>query len=182
MYTHMYTHMYIYIYICICICIYNSNKHVIIIIIQITNIIQVLMVIVIIILSLPIIIIILIIQTHWYTTTGPRTRPGRKLDSYSTSLWNIYCSNYSSHSCYIGMLIPVGAREQRAHSCVCVCVCVVVYTSRCVRVLFAQGPCQYSLHRSNVNGWSPKGIHSCLGCCSVDVCCVLFARRTSLPV
>ena len=32
------------------------------------------------------------------------------------------------------------------------------YTSRFVRVILAQGPCQSSLYRSNFTGYSPKGI------------------------
>ena len=32
--------------------------------------------------------------------------------------------------------------------------------SICVCVILAQGPCQSSLHRSNLNGWSPKGIRT----------------------
>ena len=30
--------------------------------------------------------------------------------------------------------------------------CMIVYTSRCVRVILAQGSCESSLHRSHVNG------------------------------
>ena len=37
----------------------------------------------------------------------------------------------------------------------------IVYTSRFVRVILVQGPCESSLYRSNFNGLSPKGIQHC---------------------
>ena len=38
------------------------------------------------------------------------------------------------------------------------CVETIVYSSRFVRAILAQGPCESSLYRSNFNGSSPKGI------------------------